>query len=105
MAGNELKLNFKSYKTLFGKDAGEVTIKSNGQMHDGGVEIVPCRECGGPIMRFQQKSLEGMVNGKEIFSHSDKKCCSQWTQYLNSNPQIKQQYAELSKVYQSVVSR
>ncbi len=104
-AKTELRIDFKSYKTFFGRDAGTLIVRSNGQIYDGTAEIVPCKNCGGPILRFQQRKLEDIVDGKEIFSHRDNKCCDQWMTYLNSHPDIKKQYMELTKIYQAVAGK
>jgi len=101
----ELKIDFKSYKTFFGRDAGTINVRSNGQIYDGIAELIPCKNCGGPILRFQQRKLEDIVDGKEIFSHKDTKCCGQWATYLDLNPDIKKQYMQLMKTYQEVVGR
>lgn len=101
----ELKIGFRSYKTFFGRDAGEITIRSNGKMYDGVVEVIPCKNCGGPILRFQQRELEGIIDGAEIYSHKDKKCCGQWSDYLNSHQDIKEKYAQLARIYNEVAGR
>jgi len=70
-------------------------------MLDDGFEIQPCQNCGGPILRFQKKKkLEGIVKDEPVYSHEDPVCCTDWQNYLKTNPKVGNDYAQFLKSYQ-----